>query len=1074
MKKIFKYDIFISYKHEELDKAVAARLQKKLEQYKIPREIKLKTGKKKIERVFRDEEELSISSDLGKEIEGQLKESEYLLLVCSKKTKDSPWVLREIETFLKYQDIDHVLPVLIEGEPEEVFPEIILQYGEPLAVDLRDTRTKKILKNADKELPRILAPVLHCSYDELKQRHKMYRMYRLLGIVGIGMGVAIIFAAYAIFQSQKLEKQYQETRKNQARYLCNVSANLLESGDRIGALQTAMGVLPENQNDNKPVVLEQMNALNNALYSYKHDNLLCFRANRMEELKENITGEVKVSKKGAYYATVDQNRDAYFFDGETGKLLWKTGSEKLTGEKEGIYACDLVDDKRAILVTKTKTVIVDIKNKRVLFQKLYKSEIEITDVFVVKDKAILWNEGEVIVVQLRTKKKNNPIKISDDNIEQVIADESGKQLFIAVGGELERKGDSLVYSEKNKRNKSGIYKYLLKEKRLEKISNRATEKLCLINNHYIAGVQYTNYKYDNVFNSEITYCLTVYDIKSHKQIWCQKGLKENDPNAQAGCQTFNVKVDEKKDKKVLLFYFKKNVYCLDTDTYKLISKKEYNSQIIGIGQYDDQRLLIGLEDGNIYRYIGYDKKQAVDYSNWMTAETNAGEIKNSFAVSSFLYNNAKGTAVEYGENKIVFLRILQDNKVKILDEYKRRSTVLYFKVKEKRKNVIYRCLNYENPTTGEEIETVIYKSGTKTPIYTINLGKNEEINDIMIGNRNGKLTLCYIIRKNLGLDNKSKLYIIDLQTKKQINHYTLLSEINTISSKGVTYTSDLSYIWMIGDQQGWSMNLTEDTLHLKEEKKWKSKDSIRVVNRTKDDRYLIFTFETYKNHTGQYYLKIWDRKNKDWRKINGKEKILNIESEDDFAIGRTTNVIAVAKNNGAIEIINIDNSTIEKTLNLYKSNEQQGMSSKEMKFFNDDKYLLRLHGNEGLGVIDIKKGELLTKVQDDFSAAQIIVDDDKQFFAVKSDLIGRNRNKVDKLTAYIYMLDSENKTVIKYADVDYGWVSFEGKEVIGGKKGGYNITYYTKLYDFLYLKKEAEKLIKDEKLTQEQKRKYFM
>ncbi len=255
MKKVFKYDIFISYKHEELDKAVAARLQRKLEQYKIPREIKLKIGKKKIERVFRDEEELSISSDLGKEIEGQLKESEYLLLVCSKKTKDSPWVLREIETFLKYQDIDHVLPVLIEGEPEEVFPEIILQYGEPLAVDLRDTSKKKILKNADKELPRILAPVLHCSYDELKQRHKMYRMYRLLGIAGIGMGVAIIFAAYAIIQSQKLEKQYQATRKNQARYLCNVSTNLLESGDRIGALQTAMGVLPENENDNKPVVL---------------------------------------------------------------------------------------------------------------------------------------------------------------------------------------------------------------------------------------------------------------------------------------------------------------------------------------------------------------------------------------------------------------------------------------------------------------------------------------------------------------------------------------------------------------------------------------------------------------------------------------------------------------------------------------------------------------------------------------------------------------------------------------------------------------------------------------------------
>ena len=49
MKRDYKYDIFISYKHEKLDKAVAAKLQKKLENYKIPKVIPivLYTGKRK-------------------------------------------------------------------------------------------------------------------------------------------------------------------------------------------------------------------------------------------------------------------------------------------------------------------------------------------------------------------------------------------------------------------------------------------------------------------------------------------------------------------------------------------------------------------------------------------------------------------------------------------------------------------------------------------------------------------------------------------------------------------------------------------------------------------------------------------------------------------------------------------------------------------------------------------------------------------------------------------------------------------------------------------------------------------
>ena len=1068
MKKVFKYDIFISYKHEELDKAVAARLQRKLEQYKIPREIKLKIGKKKIERVFRDEEELSISSDLGKEIEGQLKESEYLLLVCSKKTKDSPWVLREIETFLKYQDIDHVLPVLIEGEPEEVFPEIILQYGEPLAVDLRDTSKKKILKNADKELPRILAPVLHCSYDELKQRHKMYRMYRLLGIAGIGMGVAIIFAAYAIIQSQKLEKQYQATRKNQARYLCNVSTNLLESGDRIGALQTAMGVLPENENDNKPVVLEQMNALNNALYSYKRNDLLYFRANRMEEFKGDLSNEIKFSKQGTYCVAVDSIGYVYFFDGKTGKLLWKRAG--ITKDKEQIYAAAPLDENKAVIVTESKLVVVNIKNKKIISQKIYKREweLEMENVLVSKNKVFLWNNGEIIVVDLAKKKQTKESITRIQNIEQVIMDKSGEQLFIAIGGE-----------GKDKSNPVGIYKYEISAKKLSRISRRATEKICLINKDYIAAVQYTDYKYRSLFDSKITYCLSIYNMNNGKSVWEQNNLKDTDTNTRAECKIFNIK--EKNNKKVLVFYFKRTVYCLDANSYKLISKKIYDSNIIGISQYDNSRLLIGLENGSIYAYTGYNKKnlEKEDYSDWTKKLSKVGEIRSDSAVKYFSYNMESKTAVEYSEKKIVFLRIIQDKKVKVFNKSKYVNNVSYFKIRKGGEKIIYRCVYYLIDEEKGQEEIDIYKSGKSDAIYKIILDQEESVESEIIALRNNKPTLCYMIRKSNSDNSGSadvQFYMVDLETRKEIQNYKL-SKIESLWSDMVVYASDLSYVWMIEyGGRSWSMNLKERKLKLKEEKQWNLRNEILVVKKTRDDRYIIFSFAKYDNGGIKNFLKIWDRKNNNWKVIEGKEKIEDLENEKGFSVGKKRNMIAVAKNNGQVQIIDIDHGTVKTKVELYKRNEKENINSADMEFFNNDKLLLKMSKDKDLlNIVDTERGEIVAEINYEFPRGELIVDDSSKYFGIKSRFFGRNDNEVNKEVLSIYIMDNDKREFIKYADIDYGWASFEGNEIIGGKsEWNNNLTYYTKIYDFLQLRKEAEQILKGEQLTKEKSKKYFL
>ena len=163
------YDAFISYRHAPLDMEIAKKVHTGLETYKIPKAVRKKTGKAKMGRVFRDQEELPIGSDLGDNISGALAGSEYLIVICSPRTPDSYWVCKEIDTFIKLHDRDHILAVLIEGEPDESFPPQLLtdENGEPVMDDskciyekndrgefiLDDEGNKKLTKDSPLPVP---------------------------------------------------------------------------------------------------------------------------------------------------------------------------------------------------------------------------------------------------------------------------------------------------------------------------------------------------------------------------------------------------------------------------------------------------------------------------------------------------------------------------------------------------------------------------------------------------------------------------------------------------------------------------------------------------------------------------------------------------------------------------------------------------------------------------------------------------------------------------------------------------------------------------------------------------------
>ncbi len=116
----FKYWAFISYSSK--DAATAKKLHRHLETYRIPRELAGRPGRdvavpQKLFPIFRDRDELPLSSDLGATIEDALRASRYLIVLCSANAAASRWVNEEVRYFKSLGRADRILAVIVDGVP---------------------------------------------------------------------------------------------------------------------------------------------------------------------------------------------------------------------------------------------------------------------------------------------------------------------------------------------------------------------------------------------------------------------------------------------------------------------------------------------------------------------------------------------------------------------------------------------------------------------------------------------------------------------------------------------------------------------------------------------------------------------------------------------------------------------------------------------------------------------------------------------------------------------------------------------------------------------------------------------
>lgn len=115
-----RYAAFLSYSHK--DARVAARLQRALEGYRVPRRLVGTPGAfgpvpARLGAVFRDREDIAAGGDLADRVLGALAQADALLVLCSPDAAASRWVGQEIAAFKARAGDERVFAVIARGEP---------------------------------------------------------------------------------------------------------------------------------------------------------------------------------------------------------------------------------------------------------------------------------------------------------------------------------------------------------------------------------------------------------------------------------------------------------------------------------------------------------------------------------------------------------------------------------------------------------------------------------------------------------------------------------------------------------------------------------------------------------------------------------------------------------------------------------------------------------------------------------------------------------------------------------------------------------------------------------------------
>ena len=260
-----EYFAFISYQRQ--DENWAKWLADQLEHYHLPMTL---NGRNDLRPIFRDIDELA-AGNLPQQIHQALENSKNLIVICSPNSAKSPWVNKEVETFIGMGKLENIFPFIIDGvafsknKDEECLPEALCKLSDdkerlganvkeykdgpqrfckdcPLPKDDRDSKKQGNIndKGRDAAVVKIIAGMLGLGFDTLWQRYEKEKAE----------------------EERKIREQRDNLLRLQSRYLAEKVDNLVDAGDSYSARLYALEALPKDlESPNIPYVPEAEAAL---------------------------------------------------------------------------------------------------------------------------------------------------------------------------------------------------------------------------------------------------------------------------------------------------------------------------------------------------------------------------------------------------------------------------------------------------------------------------------------------------------------------------------------------------------------------------------------------------------------------------------------------------------------------------------------------------------------------------------------------------------------------------------------------------------------------------------------------